>query len=30
MILVAIARTGATDERGGSRRMLLNTLEVEK
>jgi hypothetical protein len=30
MILVAIARTGATDERGGSRRMLLNTLEREK
>ena len=26
MILVALARTGATDERGGSRRMLLNTV----
>jgi len=23
---VALARTGATDERGGSRRMLLNTV----
>ncbi len=27
MILVAIARSGATDERGGSRRMLINTLK---
>ena len=26
VILIAIARTGATDERGGSRRMLLNTV----
>lgn len=26
MILVAIARTGATDERGGSRRTLMNTV----
>lgn len=26
MILVALARTEATDERGGSRRMLLNTV----
>jgi hypothetical protein len=26
MILVALARTGATDEDGGSRRMLLNTV----
>ncbi|MBQ3291104.1 MAG: DUF3592 domain-containing protein [Mogibacterium sp.] len=26
MILVALARTGATDERGGSRRMILNTV----
>ena len=29
MILVAIARSGATDERGGSRRMLLNTVKGE-
>ena len=29
MILVAIARSGATDERGGSRRMLFNTLKGE-
>jgi len=27
MILVAIARSGATDERGGSRRMLFNTVK---
>ena len=27
MILVAIARSGATDERGGTRRMLWNTLK---
>lgn len=27
MILVAIARSGATDEHGGSRRMLLNTIK---
>lgn len=27
MILVAMARSGATDERGGSRRMLFNTLK---
>lgn len=26
MILVAMARSGATDERGGSRRMLFNTI----
>lgn len=26
MVLVAIARSGATDERGGSRRMLFNTI----
>ena len=26
-VLVAMARSGATDERGGSRRMLLNTLK---
>lgn len=29
MILVAMARSGATDERGGSRRMLFNTLKGE-
>ena len=29
MILVAIARSGATDERGGSRRMLLNIVKGE-
>lgn len=29
MILVAMARSGATDERGGSRRMLLNTVKGE-
>ena len=29
MILVALARTGATDEDGGSRRMLLNTVTKE-
>ncbi|MBQ4044998.1 MAG: DUF3592 domain-containing protein [Lachnospiraceae bacterium] len=29
MILVAMARSGATDERGGSRRMLLNTFKGE-
>ena len=29
MILVAIARSGATDERGGSRRMLFNTIKGE-
>lgn len=29
MILVAIARSGATDERGGNRRMLLNTVKNE-
>ena len=27
--VVAIARSGATDERGGSRRMLLNTVKGE-
>ncbi|MCR4673096.1 MAG: DUF3592 domain-containing protein [Lachnospiraceae bacterium] len=27
MILVAIARSGATDERGGNRRMLFNTVK---
>ena len=27
MVLVAMARSGATDERGGSRRMLFNTLK---
>jgi len=27
MILVAMARSGATDERGGTRRMLWNTLK---
>ena len=27
MILVAVARSGATDERGGSRRTLLNTFK---
>jgi hypothetical protein len=27
MILVAIARSGATDERGGGRRMLFNTIK---
>ena len=26
---VAMARSGATDERGGSRRMLFNTLKGE-
>ena len=26
-VLVAMARSGATDERGGSRRMLFNTLK---
>ena len=26
MILVAMARSGATDERGGSRRMIFNTI----
>ena len=26
MVLVAMARSGATDERGGSRRMLFNTI----
>lgn len=29
MILVAIARSSATDERGGSRRMLFNTIKGE-
>ena len=29
MVLVAMARSGATDERGGSRRMLFNTLKGE-
>lgn len=29
MVFVAIARSGATDERGGSRRMLFNTLKGE-
>lgn len=29
LIMVAIARSGATDERGGSRRMLFNTLKGE-
>ena len=29
MILMAIARSGATDEHGGSRRMLLNTVKGE-
>jgi hypothetical protein len=29
MILVAIARSGATDETGGSRRMLFNTIKGE-
>lgn len=29
VILVAMARSGATDERGGSRRMLFNTLKGE-
>ena len=29
VILVAIARSGATDERGGSRRMVFNTLKGE-
>ena len=28
-ILVAMARSGATDERGGSRRMVFNTLKGE-
>ena len=28
-VLVAMARSGATDERGGSRRMLFNTLKGE-
>lgn len=29
VILVAMARSGATDERGGSRRMLFNTIKGE-
>ena len=29
VILVAMARSGATDERGGSRRMIFNTLKGE-
>ncbi len=29
VVLVAIARSGATDERGGSRRMLFNTIKGE-
>ena len=28
-VLVAMARSGATDERGGSRRMILNTIKGE-
>ena len=26
-VLVAMARSGATDERGGSRRMIFNTMK---